>query len=88
VLTVDHLELAIRERNDSYDVCSGNVNRVRDARLWVDYIAKHRHDSEFVSVNLDPGLPPKKLYDNLRRLSVINVPERFNVDVEWLSNFF
>jgi hypothetical protein len=42
--------------------------------------------SEFVSVNLDLGLPPKKLYDNLRRPGVI---ERFNgdVDVERLSNY-
>jgi hypothetical protein len=49
-----------------------------------------RKYSEFVSVNLDSGLPPKKLYDNLRRLGVINGPERFNgdVDVERLSSFF
>jgi hypothetical protein len=34
-------------------------------------------------------LPPRTLYDNLRRLGVINCPERFNgVDVERLSNFF
>jgi hypothetical protein len=46
---------------------------------WIEYIAKHRHAdelveeySEFVSVNIDPGLPPRKLYDNLRRLGVIN----------------
>jgi hypothetical protein len=38
--------------------------------------------AQFVSVNLDPGLPPRKLYDNLRRLCVINGPERFNGDVE------
>jgi hypothetical protein len=31
--------------------------------------------SELVSVNLDPGLPPRKLYDNLRRLGAINGPE-------------
>jgi hypothetical protein len=90
----DRVELAIRERNDSYDVWS----RVRGDRLRVDYIAKRRHAdalverkySEFVSVNLDPGLPPKKLHDNLRRLGVINGPERFNggVDVERLSSFF
>jgi hypothetical protein len=69
-----HVELAIRERNDSYDVWSSNVNRVRGDRLWVDYISKGRHAaalverkySKFVSVNLGPGLPPRKLYDNLR----------------------
>jgi hypothetical protein len=60
----DRVELATRERNDSYDVWSD--------RLWVDYIAKRRYMdaernySEFASVNLDPGLPPRKLYDNLR----------------------
>jgi hypothetical protein len=36
----DRVELAIMERNDSYDVWSGNVNRVKGDRLWVDYIAK------------------------------------------------
>jgi hypothetical protein len=40
-----------------------------------------RKYSEFVSVHLDPGLPPKKLYDNLRKLGVINGPKRFNGDV-------
>jgi hypothetical protein len=92
------VELAIRERDDSYDVWSNNVNRVIGDRLWVDYISKRRHAdalverkySQFVSNNLDPGLPPRKLYDNLRRLGVINGPERFggDVDVERLSSFF
>jgi hypothetical protein len=88
----DRVELAIWESNDSYDVWSNNVNRVR---LWVDYIAKRRQAdalvnrkySQFVSINLDPGLPPNKLYDGL---GVINCPERFsgNVDVERFSSFF
>jgi hypothetical protein len=65
--------------------------------LWVDYIAIRHADalverkySQFVSINLDPGLPPKKLYDNLRRLGFINGLDRFigDVDVEWLSSFF
>jgi hypothetical protein len=40
--------------------------------------------------NLDPGLPPKKLYDNLRGLGVVNKPEGFgaDVDVERMHNFF
>jgi hypothetical protein len=93
----DRVELAIRERNDSYDVWSNNMNRVRGDRLWVDYIAKRRHADalverkypQFVSINLDSDLSPRKLYDNLRRLGVINGPERFNgdVDVERLSSF-
>jgi hypothetical protein len=92
------LSFAIRERNDSYNVWSSNMNRVRGDRLWVDYIAKRRHAdalverkySEFVPGNLDPGLPPRKLYDNLRRLGVINGLDRFNddIDVERRSNFF
>jgi hypothetical protein len=69
------VELAIRERNDSYNVWRNNVNRVRVDRLLVDYIAKRRHVdalmerkySRFVSINLDTGLPPRKLNDNLRR---------------------
>jgi hypothetical protein len=28
-----------------------------------------RKYSQFVSINLDPGLPPRKLYDNLRQQS-------------------
>jgi hypothetical protein len=93
----DRFELAIRERNDLYDVWRSNVNRVSGDRLWVDYIAKRRHAdalverrySEFVSVNLDPGLPLRKLNDNLRRLGVINGSDRFTgyVDVERLSSF-
>jgi hypothetical protein len=41
-----------------------------------------------VSVNLDPSLPQRKLYKNLRGLGVVNVPERLQVemDVERLNN--
>jgi hypothetical protein len=53
----DCVEVATRERNDSYDVWSSNVNKVRGYRLWVNFIAKRRHAdtlverkySEFVS---------------------------------------
>jgi hypothetical protein len=34
----DRVELAIRERDDSYNVWSNNLNRIRGDRLWVDYI--------------------------------------------------
>jgi hypothetical protein len=94
----DRVGIAIRERDDLYGVWSNNVNRVRGDRLWVDYISKRRQAdallerkySQFVSINLNPDLPPRKLYDNLRRLGVINGPERFggDVDVERLSSFF
>jgi hypothetical protein len=81
------LSFAIRERHDSYNMWNSNVNRVRGDRLWADYIAKRRHAdalvekkySEFVPDNLDPSLPPRKLYYNLRRLG----PKRFNGDTLW-----
>jgi hypothetical protein len=43
-----------------------------------------------VSVNLDPSLPQRKLYQNLRGLEVVNAPERVQVemDVERLNNYF
>jgi hypothetical protein len=39
---------------------------------------------------LDPGLSPRKLYENLRRLGVINSPKKFNGDVDGkrLSSFY
>jgi hypothetical protein len=39
----------------------------------------------FVSVNLDPRLPQRKLYQNLRGLGIVNVNERLQVatDVEF-----
>jgi hypothetical protein len=43
-----------------------------------------------VSANLDPGLPLKDLYDNLRRLVVFNEPERCSADVAdvyWINIF-
>jgi hypothetical protein len=44
----------------------------------------------FGSVNLDPSLDQRKLYQNLRGLGVVNAPERPQVemDVERLNNFF
>jgi hypothetical protein len=61
------------------------VIKVKDADALVE-----KKYSEFVLVSLDPGLPSNKLYDNLRRLGVINEFEKFNGDVngERLSNFF
>jgi hypothetical protein len=47
----DRVELAIRLRNDSYDIWSGNVNRVRGDCLWVDYIAKCQHADALVERN-------------------------------------
>jgi hypothetical protein len=74
------LSFAIRERHDSYNMWSSNVNRVN-----ADALVERKY-SEFVPGNLDPSLPPRKLYYNLRRLG----PKRFNgdIDVERLSSFF
>jgi hypothetical protein len=43
-----------------------------------------------VSVNLDPSLLQRKLYQNLRGLGFVNAPERPQVemDVERLNNYF
>jgi hypothetical protein len=87
----DRLRSGKRMIHMTYDLWSNNVNRVRGDRLCVDYIAHalvERKYSQFFSVNLDPGLPLRKLYDNLRRLGVI--AEMFNddVDVKRLSSFF
>jgi hypothetical protein len=43
-----------------------------------------------VSVNLDPSLPQRKFYQNLRGLGVVNAPERLQVemDAERLNYFF
>jgi hypothetical protein len=45
--------------------------------------------SAFVSINLDPDLPPKKLYSNLRQLGVINGSDKVEVevDVERMNQF-
>jgi hypothetical protein len=44
----------------------------------------------FVSVNLDPSLPKRKLYQNLCGLGVLNAPERLQVEMdgERLNNYF
>jgi hypothetical protein len=56
-------------------------------------IAKNLLDarrSAFVSINLDPDLPPKKLYLNLRQLDIINGSNKveMEVDVERMNQFF
>jgi hypothetical protein len=55
-----------------------NVNRVKGDRNWLAFadrrrIAKSLLDarrSAFVSINLDPDLPPKKLYSKFESSSV------------------
>jgi hypothetical protein len=78
------VEQAVAERNRAYEIWRRNVNRVKGDRNWLASadrrrIAKYLLDarrSAFVSVNLDPDLPPKKLYSNLRQLGVINGSNR------------
>jgi hypothetical protein len=72
-------------------------NRTKGDRNWLAFadrcrIAKSLLDtrrSVFVSINLDPDLPPKKLYSNLRQLGVINGSNKVEVevDVERMINF-
>jgi hypothetical protein len=45
--------------------------------------------SAVVSINLDPDLPPKKLYSNLRQLGVIDGSNKVEaVDVKRMNQFF
>jgi hypothetical protein len=48
------------------------------------------HRSTFLSINLDPDVPPKKLYSNLRQLGIINESSKveMEVDVERMNQFF
>jgi hypothetical protein len=58
-------------------------------RKYTDGLVEKKYGG-FVSVNLDPSFPQRKLYHNLRGLGVVNAPERLQVemDVERLNNYF
>jgi hypothetical protein len=64
----------------AYKVWHDNIDRVRGDRLWILYVQKRRYIDGlverkyggFVSVNLDPSLPQRKLYQNLCGLGVVN----------------
>jgi hypothetical protein len=94
----ESVELAINGNVAAYKFWHDNITRVRGDRLWILYVQKCRYPdglverkySGFVSVNLDPSLPQRKLYQNLRGLEVVNAPERLQVemDVERLNNYF
>jgi hypothetical protein len=94
----ESMELAINERDAANKVWHDNINRVRGERLWIFYFQKRRYADGlgernydgFVTVNLDPSLPQRKLYQNLRGLGVVNAPERLQVemDVERFYNYF
>jgi hypothetical protein len=63
------------------------VNRVKGDRNWLTFANRRRiakslldaHRSAFVSINLDPDLPPKKFYSNLLQLGVINGSNKVEV---------
>jgi hypothetical protein len=76
-----------------------NINRVRGDRLWLLYVQKRRYADGlvkrkyggFVTVNLDPSLPQRKLHENLCDLGIVNAPERFQVEMDverFLQLFF
>jgi hypothetical protein len=58
-------------------------------RKYTDGLVEKKYGG-FVSVNLDPSFPQRKLYQNLRGLGAVNAPERLQVemDVERLNNYF
>jgi hypothetical protein len=43
-------------------------------KAYADGLVERKYGG-FVSVNLDPNLPPRKFYQNLRGLGVVNAPE-------------
>jgi hypothetical protein len=63
------IEQAVAERNRAYKIWRWNVNRVKGDRNWLAFVDRRRiakslldaRRSAFVSINLDPDLPPKKL---------------------------
>jgi hypothetical protein len=78
------VKLAVNERDAAYKIWQDNINRVRGGRLWILYVQKRRN-----AVNLDPSLPQRKLYQNLRGLEVINAHERLQVEMDvGLNNYF
>jgi hypothetical protein len=58
-------------------------------RRFADGLVERKYIG-FVSVNLNPSLPQRRLYQNLRGLGVVKAPARLQVemDVERLSNYF
>jgi hypothetical protein len=53
------VEQAVAERNRAYDVWRGNMNRVKgDRRRRIAKNLLDAHRSTFVSINLNPDLPP------------------------------
>jgi hypothetical protein len=62
----ESVELIINKRNVAHKVWHDNINRIRGDKY-----------GGFVSVNLDSSLP--SLYQNLRRLRVVNAPKTLQV---------
>jgi hypothetical protein len=58
----ESVKLAVNERDADYKIWHENINKVRG-------------DGGFMLVNLNPSLPLRKLYQNLRRL-VLSMPLR------------
>jgi hypothetical protein len=92
------VEQAVAERNRAYEIWRENVNRVKGDRNWLVFADRCRiaqslldaRRSAFVSIKLDPDLPPKKLQSNLRQLGVTNGSNKVEVevDVERMNQFF
>jgi hypothetical protein len=65
------------------------MDHIRSNRRYADSLVERKY-AGFVSEKLDPSLPQRKLYQNLRGLEVVNAPEKLQVemDLERLNNYF
>jgi hypothetical protein len=76
----ESVEHAVNERDAAYNIGHDNINRVKEDKLWILYDQKRRiadgvverKYGSFLSVNLVPSFPQRKLYQNLRGLRVVN----------------
>jgi hypothetical protein len=94
----ESVELAFNERDTVHKAWKYNINKVRGVRLWIVYVRKRRYAFGLVkrkyggdaSVNLAFSLLQRKFNQNLRRLGVVNAPERLQIEmgVERLNNYF
>jgi Reverse transcriptase (RNA-dependent DNA polymerase) len=96
----DTVEEAINARNTAYKIWRSNIHRIKDDRdrNWRDFREKRRlakrvtvrKHSKFVGQYLNPRLPPKKLFTNLRKFGLIKCKnnQKVDVDAEQLSNQF
>jgi hypothetical protein len=94
----EECQIAVDARNAAYKVWHDNINKLKGDNNWKFFTEKRRvakrltvyHHSNFVTSNLDPRLPSKKLFDNLRKFGIVKSKKstKFDVNVDDLSNHF